>query len=175
MRTAILGAWEYENLEKVIQNTEDIAKITHFDPRCVGSSVLVTAVISKMLLGENDYETLYQFALELSQNYDERIATYLEKYQDSIYALALDESDKIGYTLKTLGAGFWALQYNNFKTAIGDVIHEGGDADTNGAVAGALLGTKLGFSALPEDWVEGLQNKHILEEKLKRLFELMQV
>lgn len=175
MRTAILGVWEYEDLEKVIQNTEDVAKITHFDPRCIGSSVLVTTVISKILLGENDYESLYQFALETSKKYDDRIEEYLEKSRNNLSDLALGEKEKIGYTLKTLGAGFWALKQNDFRSTISDIIHEGGDADTNGAVAGALLGTKLGFSKLPQSWLKGLLNKEVLEEKIQKLFLLMNI
>lgn len=173
MRTAILGAWQYEDLEKVIQNTEDVAKITHYDPRCVGSAVLVTTAISNMLLGESDYDILYQSALAVSKNYDERIEEYLGKARTGLSKLLLDEKDKIGYTLKTLGAGFWALKYDDFKKAILDIIHKGGDADTNAAVAGALLGTKLGFSQLPKDWIEGLLNKEILDKKLEKYFELL--
>ena len=39
------------------------------------------------------------------------------------------------------------------------LILQGGDADTNGAVAGALLGCKLGSSALPPTWLKGLKHK----------------
>ena len=34
---------------------------------------------------------------------------------------------------------------------LNELILAGGDADTNGAVAGALLGCRLGFSQLPSD------------------------
>ena len=34
-----------------------------------------------------------------------------------------------------------------------------GDADTNGAVAGALLACKLGLPAIPQPWRDGLVNK----------------
>ena len=40
---------------------------------------------------------------------------------------------------------------------------QGGDADTNGAVAGALLGCKLGSSALPPTWLKGLKHKGWLD------------
>ena len=51
--------------------------------------------------------------------------------------------DLFRYTFKTLGAGFWALQQNDFRKALTQITFEAGDADTNGAVAGALLGAKL--------------------------------
>ena len=67
----------------------------------------------------------------------------LEKYlkNPSLPFLNLDENGKIGYTYKTLGAGFYALHSNeDFETTITKIVMEAGDSDTNGAVAGALLG-----------------------------------
>ena len=43
-----------------------------------------------------------------------------------------------------------------------------GDADTNGAVAGALLGCKLGASQLPESWLNGLAHKDWLDRHIDR-------
>ena len=40
---------------------------------------------------------------------------------------------------------------------------QAGDADTNGAVAGALLGCKLGASKLPDSWLNGLKHKDWLD------------
>ncbi len=36
---------------------------------------------------------------------------------------------------------------------------EGGDADTNGAVCGSMIGAKIGFSELPKDWLGQLANR----------------
>jgi len=40
---------------------------------------------------------------------------------------------------------------------------QAGDADTNGAVSGALLGCKLGASKLPDSWFNGLKHKDWLD------------
>ncbi len=49
----------------------------------------------------------------------------------SLYDLHLDENGKIGYTYKTLGAGFWALRTSrDFESGINHVTFEAGDADT---------------------------------------------
>ena len=45
---------------------------------------------------------------------------------------------------------------------------QGGDADTNGAVAGALLGCKLGASALPATWLNELKYKDWLDGHIDR-------
>lgn len=73
-----------------------------------------------------------------------------------------------------MGSGFYGLRKGtDFRKTIIELIMEGGDADryivamfnqdsfflyySNGAVCGALLGCKVGFSALPDDL---LQFKH---------------
>lgn len=89
----------------------------------------------------------------------------------SLTALQLDQA--IGYTYKTLGAGLYLLTRDissfsspseAFKTLITELILEGGDADTNAAVAGALLGCRIGFEGLPKEWVVGLRHRERLGE-----------
>lgn len=58
----------------------------------------------------------------------------------SLEFLQLDEGSKIGYTYKTLGAGFYAFLYGKEYSILELLTMEAGDADTNCAVAGALLG-----------------------------------
>ena len=43
-----------------------------------------------------------------------------------------------------------------------------GDADTNGATAGALLGCKLGVGKIPDTWLNGLVNKPWLDKHIER-------
>jgi len=174
MRTSILGIWEFAQFEKLRQNTENIAKITHFDPRCVGSCVAVTYAISKLLQNDTDIDKITSQAIELTDEYDVRIREYLEFSQEKgLDKLRLDEPESIGYTLKAMSTGFWALHQNNFKTAILEIVNQGGDADTNAAVAGSILGAKLGYKALPKEWIDGLQNKVKLNHLIDKLLALM--
>lgn len=45
---------------------------------------------------------------------------------------------------------------------------QGGDADANAAVAGALLGCKLGIQAIPRSWIEQLSHRTWLDDMLDR-------
>ena len=93
--------------------------------------------------------------------------------------LALDEPRAIGYTYKCLAAGLWALRAADtgadFATAIRALVAEGGDADTNAAVGGALLGCRLGFSALPGEWVAQLPHRAWLEAHVQKLLVMLRV
>lgn len=174
MRTSVLGIWQYQDLSAVRQNTENVAKITHFDPRCIGSCVALTTTIARILQGETDINKLYDCAEAEALPYDVRILPYLQDARKQpITHFDLEEKTSIGYTLKALACAFWALQQDNFQDAISAIIHEGGDADTNGAVAGALLGAKLGYDSLPTNWLYGLLKRSELEQKADKLCALL--
>lgn len=166
MRTSLLGAWEFWDHEKVVDNTEKIAKVTHYDPRCVGSSVIITSLISKMLSSGKSLST--DEIIAISDRYDDRIRPFVEvAFSGDIAGLQLDEKESMGYTLKTLSAALWAYFHaESFYDGLHKVIHEGGDADTNAAVACSLLGVKFGYEAIPKYLIEGLGDKELLEEKV---------
>lgn len=99
----------------------------------------------------------------------------------SLEDLNLDEYQKIGYVYKTLGSGIFLLRSairtlkgDNYRLATQLSIFEelitgltmcGGDADTNACFAGALLGSLLGYKALPVHWRDGLKHGKWLMEK----------
>ncbi len=57
----------------------------------------------------------------------------------------------------TLSVALWALFHiREIGPALIDVVNRGGDADTNGAVAGALTGACSGESAIPETWLRAV-------------------
>jgi ADP-ribosylglycohydrolase len=65
-----------------------------------------------------------------------------------------------------------ALRDGSFEEEVTRVVLLGGDTDTNAAVAGALVGVKLGRSALPQAWLEKLQDREAIEEEARFLMPL---
>ncbi len=45
-------------------------------------------------------------------------------FSKKLSELKLDDKDSIGYTYKTMGAGFWAVKQDDFRTAIQAVLME---------------------------------------------------
>jgi ADP-ribosylglycohydrolase len=168
MRTSIMGCWDYTDWESVRVHTENVCKLTHFDPRCVGSCVIVSFIISSFLQGRSCSE---KDITAIANLYDRRIAPYIElAYQPDITLLKLDEEGKIGYTLKTLASALWVYNHSaDFDSGLKELILQGGDADTNGAVAGALLGLKYGYSSIPAQLKDELIGKDCLEKKVALL------
>ena len=50
------------------------------------------------------------------------------------------------------------------------IVLSGGDADTNAAVAGAILGAKFGIDQIPEEWKSGLLYASMLHNKVQNLY-----
>jgi ADP-ribosylglycohydrolase len=69
--------------------------------------------------------------------------------------LFLNRADGAGFVRVALRLAFWELFHaKTFEAGLIDVVNRGGDADTNGAIAGALLGAFHGESAIPARWRE---------------------
>jgi len=47
-------------------------------------------------------------------------------FASSLAELKLSEEGKIGYTYKTLGAGFWAFRQSDFRQALTELVMEVG-------------------------------------------------
>ena len=158
MRTAIIGLKK----ENVAQTAEDVCKLTHFDPRCVGSCVIVSEIINHLIW--HDEQLSYSQIMTIGNKYDKSIAEYIDKaYYNGIESLELDEPSSIGYTLKALGSALWCLFHaNDFEEGLLRVVNEGGDADTNAAVACAMLGAKFGYTSIPQKYTDGLTRKNDL-------------
>jgi hypothetical protein len=58
-----------------------------------------------------------------------------------------------GFVRVAFRVAFWHLAHtDDFEAALVDVVNRGADADTNGAITGALLGARLGVDAIPARW-----------------------
>lgn len=59
-----------------------------------------------------------------------------------------------GFVRVAFRVAFWHLHHTpRWRDAVIDVASRGGDADTNGAIVGALLGARDGVHAIPIEWI----------------------
>ncbi|KAL1607981.1 hypothetical protein SLS60_002920 [Paraconiothyrium brasiliense] len=110
--------------------------------------------------------------------------------------LDLDNRKEMGYVYKCLGSAVLCLRKCMratgaslapsktaspipsqvlFEDIMTELVMQGGDADTNGAVAGALMGAYLGHAYLPAHWATGLAHREWLDAKVLRLCKVMGV
>ena len=66
--------------------------------------------------------------------------------------------------------GLWAATTPlNFEDALIALVNAGGDTDTNGALAGAVLGARYGASAIPPRWISHVAERERLIDLAERL------
>lgn len=163
MRTSVVGLAENE----IEQQAEAICKLTHYDSRCVGSCVIAVSIIHNLVW--HDRQLSYDEIKDIAQRYDNRILEWVDAAYNSsdISILDLDETYSIGYTLRTLSAALWCYWHvSSFEEGLLAIVNEGGDADTNGAIACAILGAKFGYSSIPSYCVDNLHNRDVYNQKI---------
>ena len=167
MRTSIVGLFP----KAVEECAVNICRLTHYDPRCVGSCVIVSELIHALVY--NEKRLSYHQIVDMSRKYDERIVEFVDLSMNTdIRALELQDEESVGYTLRTLAAGLWAYwNARTFEDGLLSVVRAGGDADTNAAVACAILGAKFGFNAIPQEYIDGLIYKEQLDEVINGMKE----
>ncbi len=165
MRTSIVGTSPDVDEEEIA----NICRLTHPDMRCVGSCVIITKLIQLLIF--KGIELSKDEILEIANRYDKRIAEYIELAIVNDPTTMSPDDLEMGYTLKTMAIALWALWHcNSFKDGLLTIVNLGGDADTNAAVACALLGAKYGFSNIPEYYSEYLYGKESIDRVIAKIF-----
>ena len=71
---------------------------------------------------------------------------------------------------------YWSSK-NSFKDAILGAVNHGGDADTIAAITGSLAGAKFGVNAIPDKWINVLNDdvKEFLNKFINFTFECLEI
>ena len=63
------------------------------------------------------------------------------------------------HSFRTAVAALVDAEHEGLETTLISVANRGGDADTNAAIAGGLLGARHGATAVPDRWVKLLEQR----------------
>lgn len=160
MRAAPHGAM-VDDAGKAAENAWEEAALTHPSWESQATSALVACLIFHLVdnLSPND-------AMEASYSLVEDRDEDNKQVRDTLPPLERYEHNMSGWTVYTTRLALRAmLDARTFRLGLEAVIRLGGDADTNGAVSGALLGARFGTGSIPREWLRSLQGK----EELLRL------
>jgi ADP-ribosylglycohydrolase len=64
------------------------------------------------------------------------------------------------------------LSTRDFRNAVIYAVSLGGDADTIGAMTGAIAGACYGIEGIPSQWRETVENREYIEQLAKKLWEV---
>lgn len=157
MRISPLGIFGSRCPSQAVAWAREDSKLTHPHPVCQGAcAVFVAAVATAIGKVAPPVET-YQAALAEAQQ--PGVETAVREALDRARYEPPDryDEDSQGWVLIAFQNAFYQLLHaENLEEGIVATVQEGGDSDTNAAIAGALLGAVHGRSAVPERWVNVL-------------------
>jgi ADP-ribosyl-[dinitrogen reductase] hydrolase len=138
------------------------AALTHFDPLAGKVALLHNQVISWVLTSGPQ---LVFDQLKNPEWLDDRIEDVVIPATAGVLGFATSLSrDEPGSALASIAIALAAFfNADDFEKGVVWAVNLGGDADTNGAVTGAMLGARLGASAIPERWLSALERRAELE------------
>lgn len=167
MRAAPIGAFYRTESAIRVTCTQD-AYITHAHPEGVAASFAVAFTVHLALQGIAPRTILPHVLNELSRA---RPIGWTTRVEDGLTsartALLLGHVDPELFTNECAGrrGNAWqitttaihcALWANNFRDGVIAAVKLGGDADTRGAIAGAILGARFGLEGIPDEYKAGL-------------------
>jgi ADP-ribosylglycohydrolase len=171
MRTAPIGV--RCTGDAVIEEAIADAILTHADPRCVLATAAFDASIAAAIAGADLFAAaraaIPVAAAKLRELWDgehgpsiDSAITDLARDLDAatrpdpdLYGEELHIHRTAGFVRVAFRLAYWhAAHTKSWRDAVIDTASRGGDADTNGAIVGALLGARDGVDAIPRAWLD---------------------
>ena len=186
MRCAPVAIARRRHPEWLVRDTADTCAVSHYAPASQWSCVIVNAAIAVLLGGGvPDPRKLLTAARAdgcpdlIAETKDAGVPTgFLEnaargRSSPGDTNWIRGNRGPNGHTVLTMQAGLWAATTPlNFEDALVALVNSGGDTDTNGALAGAVLGARYGASAIPSRWVTHVAQRERLMNLADRLAQL---
>ncbi|MGE3808909.1 MAG: ADP-ribosylglycohydrolase family protein [Gemmataceae bacterium] len=170
MRSALLGVCLGHDPGRLKSFVHAATWLTHTDPRAERGALLVA--LAAHLGAEQGPSGVHAdrfFALVREQipDADAELTALLDRLQAGCHAGTSSaelaramglEQGITGYIYHTVPLALygWLRHPADFRAAVTEVIALGGDADTTGAIVGAICGATVGAGSIPTEWIEGI-------------------
>lgn len=198
MRCIATGLFQNDP-QKLVEESEAVSKVTHGDSECMISCAVYNVMVRELVNGRTPNEA-WNAGMELvnklkekenknRHSYRYKAAVHIEQVLNGGKAMSLHDLasngplksaswktelpfDASGYVLESLKLAVAAmLDARSLEDVLVDVVRVGRDTDTNGAIAGGLLGARDGIEAIPPRWLEKLQFRSEFEKIVEYILE----
>jgi ADP-ribosylglycohydrolase/fructose-1,6-bisphosphatase/inositol monophosphatase family enzyme len=152
MRIAPIGVWAASPEEAALAADTDSA-LSHPHPLCRAACAAYAAAIAAAVAG-GDRDAMMATAVRIARQAGPEAAPVLLALQNAAAGVApKDFQHQMGWVLIALQNAFRHLAADTpLEPALIETVGSGGDTDTNGAIAGALLGAADGRASIPVRW-----------------------
>lgn len=157
MRISPLGIFGCKyDLDRVSEYASTDASLTHPHPVCLQTNALFAMAVANAVGTRKGAKELYKRIEDWAQgmNVDARLMKAIVNASESPPA---DYVQQQGWVIIAFQNALWQLLHAaTLEEGVVDTVMRGGDTDTNGAIAGALLGAVYGRDAIPKQWMDKL-------------------
>ena len=134
------------------------AALTHVHPVCGQANALFAALLAHAIreggTGAELYETLLVWMKRMKLEHALRGAV-----ERAAHEKPRDYETQMGWVLIAFQNALWQMLHApSLEEGVVDTVMQGGDTDTNAAIAGALLGAIHGEEAVPAQWRDSILN-----------------
>jgi ADP-ribosyl-[dinitrogen reductase] hydrolase len=165
MRAAPIGA-HFLNASAILDACRQDAYITHADPEAVAASAAVALSVRLTL---QRVEPTAVLPLVLDAIHSAKLVSPPTHVENSLTNASMELGHASPELFTRMYAGrhgnawqitasaiYCALWASNFRDGVIAAVKLGGDADTRGAIAGAILGARFGLEGIPDEYKRGL-------------------
>ncbi|KAJ5715589.1 ADP-ribosylation/Crystallin J1 [Penicillium malachiteum] len=174
-RTDIAKIGERKQLEKTQQTVRKIARrvagvqseVTHPMRSCMEACQLYTDLMTGVMLGESKEQLFERVKSFEFINPNPQLANRIRKYKtlQEWKATKPEDITSTGFVIDTLECVLWGFfRYNGFANGAIAVVNLAGDADSVGAIYGALAGAYYGVECIPSIWTSKMQKPDLIEQ-----------
>lgn len=170
MRSPIIGLAFATDPAKLREYVAASTRLTHSDPRAERGALAIALAVRYGATHSRETFSREELLRELEAVFpvEDKEAHHWssvlrravgEKWDEEAWTSALHlERGVTGYMYHTVPSVLWAWLRDpfDFPGCLERIIGLGGDADTSGAIAGALCGATAGVEAIPRPWIEGI-------------------
>jgi ADP-ribosyl-[dinitrogen reductase] hydrolase len=153
MRCAPLAVAFADDPGALVAASRESSAITHAAPSSTYGCAVLNCTIAGALAGAD--APLERALAAVGDDAPRELVKALRPVPDGVDPSALDTSPYVVSTLRT--ALYEALSSDSLEAAVVGAVNRGGDADTIGAVTGAVAGARFGAAAVPDRWLDALQ------------------
>lgn len=162
MRSAIIGAFFAADSEKRRAFVSASTRLTHTDPKAETAALAIAEAAAWTVNQDEPIEKWLTHLIGLGRD-EEWLAIY-HKLADALAARksVAEFVDSLGLKSGVSGYAYhsvpvalyaWMRHRDDFREALEAALICGGDTDSVGAIAGALLGAKVGVQGIPSDLI----------------------
>lgn len=178
MRIAPVGLMDCLALDQLHHHVEAVGIITHNNREALAGGEAVAFAVAKGARGDLHPASLIPQTIEfigpcLVGDRLLQASRFLDSKMDPAEAMA--RLGTSGYVVETVASAFFCFLNTpaDFEETVSQAVAGGLDADTTGAIAGAISGAYNGLQAIPERWREQVENCREIIELADGIYELV--